>query len=209
MNVLLFGASGGIGREVRQQALAAGHQLVLFARNPSALEPITDRERVIEGDIADAILVGNALAGVDGVVSVLGPTSNTKDQVALFETFAQTLVAAMGAHGVRRVVTISGGAVDVAGDRKSLRARIVSAMVRRIVPHVVQAKQRELDVFAASDLEWVAPRPPRVVEGPATGRYAVGNGAKGLRITQGDLAQFIVRQLTEDDYLRQAPFVSN
>lgn len=115
MRVLLFGASGGIGSQVRRLALAAGHELVLFARDPSALEPLASAERAIQGDIADADSVEQAVSGVDAVVSALGPSANSADQVALFEAFAQALVAAMQRHGARRLVTISGAAVDVPG----------------------------------------------------------------------------------------------
>jgi putative NADH-flavin reductase len=146
---------------------------------------------------------------VDAVISVLGPTKNTADQVALFESFARSLVEAMSTHGVRRLVAISGGACTLPGERKRLGARVASTFVRLAVRHVVAAKQRELEIIAASDLDWTAPRPPRVVEKPALGKYRVGDDASGMSITQADLAAFMVDQLTDTTYLRQAPFVSN
>ena len=209
MRVLLFGASGAIGSEVRRRARLAGHELVLFARDPARLEPIAPGEAIVAGDIADPAIVARSVAGVDAVVSVLGPTSNTAEQVALFEGFARALVSAMEAHSVRRLVAISGAACTLAGEHKAFRARMASGFVRLAARHVVEAKQRELDVIAASDLDWTAPRPPRVVAAPATGSYRVGDAATGMRITQGDLAAFMVQQLTDGTYLRQAPFFSN
>ena len=95
------------------------------------------------------------------------------------------------------------------GERKRLGARLASGFVRLAVRHVVAAKQRELEIIAVSDLDWTAPRPPRVVEKPATGSYQVGDEARGMSISQGDLAAFMVDQLTDTRYLRQAPFISN
>lgn len=161
------------------------------------------------GDIAAAPTVDAAVAGIDAVVSALGPTSNTPDQVALFEGFARTLGAAMERNGVRRLVALSGGACTLPGERKRLRARVASALVRLAVRHVVEAKQRELEIIAASGLDWIAPRPPRVVEAPARGYWRAGDVATGMSITQADLAAFMVEQLTSDTYLRQAPFISN
>ncbi len=209
MKVLIFGASGGIGSEVRSRARAAGHELVLFARDPDKLEPLSDGETVVKGDIADAEVVARSVAGVDAVLSVLGPTSNTADQVELFEGFATALVSAMEAAGVRRLIAISGGACTLATERKRFSARIASAVVRLLVRHVVAAKQRELEIIVASDLDWTAPRPPRVLESAATGSYRAGDAARGMSVTQGDLAAFMVDQLTDNKYLRQAPFVSN
>lgn len=208
MRVLTFGASGGIGSHFRRQARAAGHELVLFAREPASLEPLFEGEMAVAGDIGDARAVAAAVAGVDAVVSALGPTANNAEQVPLFESFALSLVNAMKAHGVRRLVTISGAGVTLPGERKPLRGRVASAIVRLFVPHVVRAKQRELEIIIESDLDWIAPRPPRVIEGERTGDYRVGSGAGGLRITQSDLADFMVQALTDDTYLRQAPLVS-
>jgi putative NADH-flavin reductase len=209
VRVLLFGASGGIGSEVRAQARTAGHELVLFARDRTRLEPLLPSETALVGDIAHADAVRSALAGVDAVLSALGPTRNSADQVRLFESFAATLVAAMEAAGVRRLVSVSGAACTLPGERKRVAARLVSGLVSLAVRHVVAAKQRELEIIAASDLDWVAPRPPRVVAGAAAGAVRVGPTATGMSITQGDLARFMVEQLSDDTFLRQAPFISN
>lgn len=209
MRVLILGASGEIGRHVRHQARAAGHELVLFARDPAGLEPLASGEIAIAGDIGDQQALTAAASGVDAVISVLGPSSNSPDQVALFQNFAHTLVSAMHKHRVRRLVTISGAGVTLPGERKGLRARLASAVVRRLVPHVVAAKQCELEIVLESDLDWIAPRPPRVADGELTGNYRVGAAAGGMRITRPDLAHFMVKSLTDDTYLRQAPLVSS
>jgi len=209
VRVLLFGASGGIGSRVRAQARAAGHELVLFARDPARLEPLDSGERVVAGDIAEPSAVAAAVAGVDAVVSALGPADNTSGQVTLYESFATALVEAMEANGVRRLVAISGAAVTLPGERKALRGRIASAFVRLLVPHVVRAKQREIEIISAADLDWIAPRPPRVIEGGQTDGYRLGDDARAMRVSQGDLAHFMVSALTDDRHLRQAPFISS
>ena len=208
MHVLLFGASGGIGRHVREQARAAGHVLTLFSREIAALDPLADGERAIAGDIANEDEVAAAVSGIAAVVSALGPASNTVDQVELFQGFARSLVDAMHANDVKRLVSVSGAACSLPGETRPLSRRLASAVVRALAGNVVEAKQRELDVIAGSDLDWIAPRPPRVVDGPRTGTYRAGSTLASNRITQGDLALFMVRQLTDDTYVRQAPFVS-
>jgi putative NADH-flavin reductase len=210
VKVTVFGARGGIGRHVRQQARAAGHELTLFARDPAGLEPIEDGERVVVGDIGDARLVEEAITGADAVISAVGPTANTPEQVELFEGFARSLVATMQRLGIRRLVTLSGAGVTAPGERKRFTDRLASAIVGRVVRHVVMAKQRELEIVAGSDLDWVAPRPPRVTEGELTRSYRVGQIGIGPRssISQADLAHFMVAQLRDDEHLRQAPFIS-
>ncbi len=214
MRIALFGATGGIGRFVLEQALGAGHDVTVLTRDPGKVaDPAAgDRLRVVVGDIEQ---FGSALAvvvGSDAVISALGPTRNAVDQVELFGRWAGHLVEAMEAHGPARVVILSGAAVDVPGERKALGDRIASAVVRIFVRHVVAAKQAEFDVISRSRLEWIAVRPPRVVPGPRTRRYESGTNLRlgpRSRISQPDLAEFLLRQVTDDTWLRRAPFVSS
>ena len=209
MRILLFGATGGIGSAFRDQAHDLGHELVLFVRDPDRLAPLREAETPIIGDIAQQSDVERALdAGIEAVASALGPTTNTADQASLFEGFARVLVAGMQARGVSRLVSISGAACVLPGERKTLGARVASAFVRLSVRHVVEAKQRELELIVASDLDWTLPRPPRVVPGPRTGAYRVGPDARGLRINHGDVADFMVRALSDGSYIREAPYLS-
>lgn len=213
MRVTIFGASGAIGRHVLDASLEAHHTITALARDPAALSGIGGAHlRVIEGDIANGEDVAAAIAGSEAVISTVGPTSNTPDQVALFGAWAQHLVAGMQGHGVQRLVLLSGAAVEVPGYAKTLGDRIASAAVRLFARHVVTAKQREFEIVSASDLDWVAARPPGVVDGPRTGRYRAGMDLRlgpRSRVTRADLADFLVAQLTDDRWLRQAPFVSS
>ncbi len=210
MRLLLFGATGGIGSAVRAQASAAGHELVLFARDPRKLEPLGPGEVAVEGDIGEPSTVEHAVTpALDAVLSALGPTSNSADQVELYEGFARTLVKAMDEAGVRRLIAISGAGCTVPGERKPLFGRAASAIVRLAVRNVVEAKQRELEVIVASDLEWTLPRPARVVDGARTDAYRVGSEATGMRVTQGDVADFMVRAAIDGTHVREAPLISS
>lgn len=127
---------------------------------------------------------------------------------------ARPLIEGLIEHSVCRVVLLSGAAVELPGEGKAFGDRLASASVCALAKHVVAAKQAELDAFLAKGrtLEWVAARPPRVVSGPPTGRVRAGTDLRlglGSRITEADLAAFLISQLNEDRWIRQAPFVSS
>lgn len=110
------------------------------------------------------------------------------------------------------MVILSGAASSVPGERKALRDRIASAVVRVFVRHVMAAKQAEFDLISGSRLEWIAARPPRVVPGPRTGRYQAGPDLRlgpRSRISQPDLAEFLLHQVSDDTWVRGAPSVSS
>jgi putative NADH-flavin reductase len=208
VRVTIFGATGTSGRRVVDAALAAGHEVAVLVRDPARLEE-PERLRVVVGEISDAHAVEQAIAGSEGVIWAVGPTSNTPDQPALFESAATVLVDAMRRAGARRLVALSGAGVTLAGERKPLNHRLISRFVGLAVRHVVDAKRREYEVFAASGLEVVLVRPPRVVDGPATGQRSVGEQPTGARVTSGDLAEFMVEQLADRRFVDRAPYVSS
>ena len=54
MRISVLGATGRTGRQIVEQALQAGHEVVAFARKPEALEMDHERLTVVQGDILDA-----------------------------------------------------------------------------------------------------------------------------------------------------------
>jgi putative NADH-flavin reductase len=208
MRVVVIGATGAIGRAVVEEAVAVGHDVVAFARDPAKLASLGRAITPAAGDALDSGALERAIAGADAVINALGPTGRGRDEVRKAETIAHDLVAAMRGAGVRRLVSVSGAAVTVHGERKPFSGRIASALVRLAVPNVVAAKQREYEILSESDLDWTAVRPPRVVDGPATGKTRAGDRLAGRTIAPGDLARFMVAQVADTTYLRMAPYVS-
>ena len=164
---------------------------------------------VIPGLVSDPAAVTDAIEGAEAVLCALGPDGNTADQVAALRDGMRTLIEATWEHGVRRVVNLSGAAVDAPGDHKPIVDRLASRIVRLVSGHVVAAKQAEFDELLASRLEWVAVRPPLVTDGPHTGRYRAGLDVlhPGARISRADIADFMLAQATEPTFAQSAPFI--
>jgi hypothetical protein len=139
------------------------------------------------------------------VVSALGPTDKEPD---LHTRTAHLLVDLLPAGG--RFVGISGAGIDVPGDQKGLRDKVISLLIQKLGGQVVQDKPREYEVFAASELDWTLVRPPRLLDGQATGTvvHDAHRPGKSSKIFRADLAEFLVTVLENDLYARQAPFVS-
>ena len=107
MKLTIIAATGGIGRELLQQAVAAGHDVTAVVRNPAKLSrPV----RAITTDLTapDQVALESAVAGADAVLSGLGPHSNSDAGIAFQGTRA--IVAAMKTTGVRRIVAVSAAA---------------------------------------------------------------------------------------------------
>jgi putative NADH-flavin reductase len=137
------------------------------------------------------------------VVSAIGPDSNTPEQVDRLRTGMRQALAAMGRHGVRRMVNLSGAGITAPDERKPMLDRVIPRIVGRFARHVVAAKQAEYDLLAASDAEWVAVRPALVTDGPLTGSYVAGPDAlrPGARISRADVAHLMRREAEHPTYV--------
>ena len=205
MNVALIGATGRTGRLVLAELLRRGHTASVLARDPARLTDTGTGVRVVAGSSTDPQALGQLLDGADALLSALGPTTKEAD---LHTQTARLLTHAMPAAGLTRFVGISGAGIDVPGDRKGTRDRIISTLIRTIGGAVAKDKPAEYRVLAGSDLDWTLARPPRLLDTPATGRIGHDPYTPGhWSIPRADLAVFLVDVLDQHLYPRQAPFV--
>ena len=76
MQLTIFGASGGTGRRLVEQALAAGHTVTAVVRDPARLPVRHDRLKLVAADVLDPEAITPAVADADAVLSALGPRSS-------------------------------------------------------------------------------------------------------------------------------------
>jgi putative NADH-flavin reductase len=222
MKLTIIAATGGIGRQVLEQAVAAGHDVTAVVRNPARL-PNTPA-RVVTADLAsaDPADLRPAVEGADAVLSGLGARSKAEAGVAWRGTRAIT--QAMTAAGVRRIVVVSAAPVGtVASPARPHPPRHDPGdgfVMRHLANPVVRAAFRDHyadlarmeDVLRDSDLDWTAVRPPRLTSRPMTGRYRVALGQNvrhGLFISRADVARYLLRAIDEPETYRQTIGLAN
>lgn len=208
MKLAVIGATGRTGTLLVDELLHRGHDLSVLARTPEKLGPRSDRVRVVTGSSTDPAALEDLLTGeVDAVVSALGPTTKEPD---LHTRTARALIEVMGAHGVRRFVGISGAGVDVPDDQKGRRDTAISFLIRRLGGAIAADKAQEYEAFADSDLDFTLVRPPRLVDGPATGRFVhdAHRPGRSSSLRRADLASCVADFVEQGSYPRLAPFVS-
>jgi uncharacterized protein YbjT (DUF2867 family) len=207
MKIVIFGATGRTGRHLVDQALALGHEVLAFARDPSAITTRNERLRVATGDVLDPEAVETALAGQKAVICALGPRGTKPGTLASAGT--SHIIRAMERHGVRRLVCQS--AVGV-GDSKGQGGPILNWIVLPFfLKHVYADKERQEAAIRDSTLDWIIVRPQRLLDQPATGKWRVSldGSPVGRGIARADVAAFILAQLEDDRYLRKTPVIGS
>lgn len=209
MKLAIFGASGGAGKPLVAQALAADHQVTALVRTPSKLGLTHPNLTIIQGDATDPQAVEKTIAGADGVISVLGPTQNAADKPITRAT--QNILAAMQKQNVRRLIVSVGAGVLDPNDSPDFVAKLMGALVKTFSRHVYADMLNVSEAVRASDRDWTIVRVPMLTNEPKKGRVKVAWVGKGMRrtITRADMADFMLKQAQDNTYLRQAPAISN
>jgi putative NADH-flavin reductase len=210
MNVVIFGATGQTGRLTVERAVAAGHVVTAFVRNPASLNAPRDSVRIVLGDVLDPTAVDRAVTGQQAVLVALG-TAIRRGSPQVLPQGIRHILDAMERHGVRRVVVLSaaGALHEPAG---SLVGTVGLMLARAYLPRVYAEHRTMLEELRKRELDWIAVRPVILTKGPHTGRYRVvveGIPRGGYRISRADVADFMIRQLTSDEFVRKMPAIAN
>lgn len=208
VNVLVFGASGGTGREVVKQALDHGHSVRAFVRDPDKLEIKHAKLALIAGDVTEYASVERAVSGADAVASALGSGNSLGSDQALIDG-VQNIVRAMEHAGVRRFVYLSMLGVGGSGRQLGFADRYI--VLPLLLRNVMKDHARKEALIQQSTLDWVIVRPPRLTNGPYTGRYRSGEDVREktllASISRADVADFMVKQFTNERYVHGTPAV--
>ncbi len=209
MKLTIFAATGGIGRHLLDQSVAAGHDVTVVVRDPSK---ITSPVRVVAGDLSrpDPDRLRSAVHGADAVLSGLGPRTRADAGIAAPGTLA--IIEAMKAADARRIIVVSAAPlapVAVPGGPTPPRFDPGDGFfMRHLFSHLARAMFREhyLDLALMEDelrhsgLDWSAVRPPRLNDKPLTGTYRMAYGQNlrgGWIVPRADVAHAMLRLVTD------------
>lgn len=212
MKIIVFGASGGTGQHLVQQGLAHGHTVTAFARRPdSILAAPAPGLTVIQGDIHDTAGVSSAVAGHDAVLSALGARTLARSDV--LETGMRNILAGMAAHGVKRIIVLgAAGATEDATRHQGAFTRIVLKFaIAALLREPFRSQRAQEQLLQSSPTEYTIVRPPRLLDQPGKGNYRVqedGLPRGGTTIPRADVADFMIRQLTDNHWIRKGPYLA-
>lgn len=209
MIITLFGATGRTGMALIKDALARGHEIRAAVRTAKKLGEFRDRVTALPADVLDAEAVAHAIDGADAVVSVIGHSKNSRAD--LQKSAAEHIVAAMKRHDLRRIVALTGAGVRFPEDRPKLFDRVIRLLLKKMQPVVLADSEEYTRIITSSDLDWTVVRGPMLHDKPVTGAYRAGyvGSGPGPRASRAHIAELILDELENGNYLGQAPVVSD
>jgi len=208
MQVLVLGATGGVGRLIVEEALKRGHEVTALVRTPDKLGAVANRVSVIRGDALDPDSVSRAVAGQHAVLYALG-AGNVR-HTTLFSESTRVLLPAMQRNAVRRLICVTGvGAGETKGHGGFLYDHILYPLFTK---RIYADKDKQEGLIRQSPLDWTIVRPASFRERAPTGSLQVVTNVEGVtlrRISRHEVARFVLDVLEQNQYVRQAVFIGH
>jgi putative NADH-flavin reductase len=205
LRILIVGATGGTGRELVRQALEQGHQVTALVRKPKKMKLEHPNLRVVKGNVHDYDSVESAMRGQSAVVCALG-TKRFFYPNRVASNGTANILRAMKTCNVPRLVCESSLGIGNSVGRLGLLYTFLVVPV--ILPFIFYDKVRQEKLIEESEADWVIVRPAVLSNASARGKYrhgrSVGNYLWTNRVARADVADFMLKQLTDDDYIGSA-----
>lgn len=213
MKIAIFGATGLVGAATLKKALSQGHQVTVLARMPSKISVQHKNLSIVQGDTLDAKVVDTVIKGQDAVIQTLGYGGKGDGKPTTFTTDAtRIIVNTMQENNVSRLIAMSlvGAGNSITFLPKFFTKFLLPVFMKWFV-YIIDDKNAMEPLIMNSLLDWTIVRSITIKDKAATGKVNSTLDGRGMKlsITVGDVADFLVEQLTDKTYSRQAPVISN
>jgi putative NADH-flavin reductase len=205
--ITVFGASGQIGRRVVELLLGRGYNVVAAMHGQN---PLTEHGHltVMTVDIYDTASVEQALKGSSVVMSALGSWGTKRKDI--LTVGMQHIIPAMEKLQIHRIISLTGADARAAGDKMGLIHLVTHIALGMVAPKILKDGEQHIAMLENSSLEWTVVRSPIMSSASNVG-YGVLSLHRPLpwqRISRQYVAEAMVRAIEDDEWVRQAPYIS-
>jgi putative NADH-flavin reductase len=213
MKVVLFGATGFSGKAILKETLSQQHQVTVLVRNKSAIQIQDKNLKIVEGNVLDKYTVAEVLKNSDAVIQCLGVGGKGNGKLTTFISDAtKIIVEEMEKQQIKRLIAMSNvGAGNSLSFQPWIFTKIILPYFMKWLKVLIDDKNRMEPIIMNSELDWTIVRCPNIVDKTPKRNVLATLDGKGLKlaVTLGDMAEFIVQQLIDASYFKQAPSISN
>jgi putative NADH-flavin reductase len=208
MQIVVFGATGNVGKQIVAEGLSRGHEVIGVVRDPAAVKSLDARVKLVKGDATKADDIARIARGANAVVSAISPRPNARGLPApsLAEN-ARALLKGLRAAGVKRVLYVGGASsLEVAPGKALADMPDFPAAYRE----EAREGREALAIFRddAKGLDWTYLSPAaEIAPGTRTGKYRTTGDAllvdgKGKSfITFEDYAVAVIDELEKPKHV--------
>jgi putative NADH-flavin reductase len=213
MKVIIFGATGFSGQAILADSIKQGHEVTILVRDASKIPIKHQNLTIVEGNVLNPQTVASVLHHQEAVIQCLGVGGKGDGKPTTFISDAtKIIVDEMQNKKIKRLIAMSNvGAGNSIAFQPWFFTKIILPYFMKWLKVIIEDKNRMEPIIMNSNLDWTIVRCPNIVDKPAKGRCNATLDGKGLKlsITLSDLSKFMVDQLKQTAFIKQAPSVSN
>jgi len=207
--IVVFGASGGTGIEVVNQALEAGYHVTAIIRDTESFPICHQRLKRVKGDVLEPKTFEMSLNSVDAVISCLGVQHRKPTNV--YSQGISNIIQGMKNENITRMICISAGGVEVAPNNSLIMKFLIKYVLQRIFKNSYADMLKMEEILKNHEINWTVVRPPRLQNGEKTGKYRIAvneflNRMSSLK--RSDLADFMLKHLDDRKTFRSKVEIS-
>jgi putative NADH-flavin reductase len=198
--LIVFGATGGTGLCVVQQALDTGYDVTVVVRQSNAFLLHHDHLHIIEGDVLNPTTFEHVIEKDSAIISCLG--IRKREPTVVYSQGVANILKVMKKQGADRIVCLSAIAVTIPPKGSLFLKFVTRYILQPLFKHLYDDMLRMEVILRESDMNWTVIRPPQLIDGEKKGKYRVSiNEAldRPSKITRSDLADFIINKCLESE----------
>ena len=197
--IIVFGATGGTGKQVVEQALQAEHEVTVIVRNRDVFNIQHKNLEIIKGDVFQPPTFSNAIKGKDVVISCLGVQH--KKPTTVYSEGIGNIIQVMQKQKVNRLICLSAGAVVVTPKSSLFLKFITRNILQRLFKYMYADMLIMEGILHKTNLNWTVVRPPWLRDTKYTAKYRTTINehlSNPSKISRADLAHYIINHLTDE-----------
>ena len=203
--IAVLGGGGRTGRFLISKLTDKGYRLKLLLRNPENFDVHSPLVEIAIGDATNPADINELLKNSHAVVSTIG---QRKDEPLVAFAATCNIIEAMNTHNIRRYILVGGINIDTPHDKKSDQTVLATDWMKAHFPLIHEDRQRAYSALMGSSLDWTLVRVPMIEFTEAKHPVIISlQDCMTTKITAGGIANFLVEQLTDERFYRQAPFI--
>lgn len=213
MKVVIFGATGFSGQAILAEIIKQGHDVTVLVRDASKVKIKHNNIKIVEGNVLEPAVVASVLQQQEAVIQCLGVGGKGDGKPNTFISDAtKIIVDEMEKLNIKRLIAMSNvGTGNSIAFQPWFFTKIILPYFMKWLKVIIEDKNRMESIIMNSKLDWTIVRCPNIVDKPAKGKYNATLDGKGLKLSIAlqDLSKFMVGQLKETTFNKQAPCISN
>lgn len=207
IKVAVIGGNGKAGKYIVKNLLAQGFSIKILLRYPEKFQIKDPLIEIVKGDARDLIAIRQLLKDCQAIISAVGQPVG---EPSVFSQVTRNIIQVMQEYKLRRYLLLTGLNVDTPFDQKSPKTKFGTDWMKANYPLTTADKQVEYETLVESDIDWTLVRLPMIEQTDSINEVNVDlEDCPGDQISATDLALFLIRQLTNQTYIKKAPFISS